>query len=110
MLEKARFAIEGLEGTFEGWHDPLNLWNGFANPLLGREESERLATALSAHVDGEFGYSVEFDPLEDVFRVTFTERGVPEGVDDVLPAEIDGLGHLYDWGHGWCWLEERISG
>jgi hypothetical protein len=109
-MEKTRFAIEGLEGTYEGWHDPSDLWNGFANPLMGREESERLANTLSTHVDGDFGFRVEFDPAEEVFRVTLTERGASERVEEILPVEVEGVGHVYDWGHGWCWLEEGAWG
>lgn len=105
-MELTRFELEGLPGTFEGWHDPAERWNGFANPLLGREESERLAGVFSEQVGDGPRYEVRFEAKADAFRVSSVEGGVVVNVDHIKRSDVQEFGHVYDWGHGWCWLEE----
>jgi hypothetical protein len=105
-VEKTTFELGGLPGRFTGWHDPGDRWNGWANPLLDREESKRLARAFSEETGDGPRYVVTFDEEEDVFRVVFVEEGISESEEVIPGRDLPGIGHFYDWGHGWCWSEE----
>ncbi len=106
MLERARFVLEGIDGTYEGWHDPKDRWNGFANPLFGKDESARLVAAFDARGTDQQNYLVVFDSEADVFNVSVIEGDEVIEVGIAPATDADGVGHCYDWGHGWCWLEE----
>jgi hypothetical protein len=106
MLEKTRLKLEGLAGSYVGWHDPLDRWNGFANPLLSREESMRLVAEFNEQTGAGVRYAVEFSVKEDAFTVSFIEDNVVVRLETITARDVQGVGHIYDWGSGWCWLEE----
>lgn len=96
LWRRARFEIEGVEKTFEGWTDGT-LWNGWAKPHFG--------FAVAQAVAQEFGG--EYREGQDAF-VTKTNGNEEETWEAVI---ISSLGEIrtkvYPIGAG-AWIWDRV--
>ena len=99
IFTRAKFSIDGMEGTFAGWTDGRN-WNGWDMPRFESPEAQRLVASLGTDVG-------KYDPTADAF-ITEMEAGEPE----TWPTEIihlpdGGTVKVYPIGAGsWIWEEE----
>lgn len=100
-MVKAKFKIESVEGSFEGFHDPGNRWNGWAKPKLTRKGAKALCKAMPP-ADDEIGFRFASQEGNDWLIVD-------EEVSEMIPEVAGPNGEtLYDMGDlGLCWLEEE---
>ncbi|MHC1769474.1 MAG: hypothetical protein AB9869_35185 [Verrucomicrobiia bacterium] len=100
LWRRARFEIEGVEKTFEGWTDGT-LWNGWAKPYFEFGEAEKLMTALNDPM-------CSYDAAQDRF-VTKSSSGEDESWTAEVIAGLGGTRlKVYGIGAGaWVWDEEK---
>ena len=96
-MEKARFGLFGVEGSFEGFTDG-DRWNGWECPRFTLDEGLRFVDSWNAPVEDCGRGPARYDSEGDFFEFTI------EGEIDRFVSElIDGV-KLYPIGaYGWCW-------
>lgn len=96
-MEKQTFEIpfDGPDGfkAYEGYHDPLNRWNGWYVPYFKKAVAKKILedANIQFREDGDDIYAVyqEGEKEEQISRTTITVKG--------KPIEV------YDMSNGWTW-------
>ena len=94
-MRKTRFAIDGYEGTFEGYTNG-RIWNGFACPCFTKEVGMEICRANNEVNDAT--YHMWYDEKTDSF-IRLDDMFEPEVFTGV---DVDGM-HLYPIGYA-CWI------
>lgn len=104
-LRSAQFAVDGLEGTFEGYTTG-ETWNGWAVPAFLLDEARRIAAAYAAQAPLLEGVcDAEYDERNDAFRLYDPVSGE---WDEWEGVERDGR-KLYPIGACyWTWEEAGV--
>jgi hypothetical protein len=105
-LRAAQFAVDGLEGTFEGY-TMGEMWNGWAVPYFPLEEAQRIIAEYAAQPPSLDGQTRgEYDPDRDVIRLYDPSA---DEWDEIGSVDLDGH-TLYPVGSClWTW-EEKVNG
>lgn len=96
----ARFCIDGFEGTFRGWHDPSQDWNGWACPRFPLKEAEKIAEQVNAQP-----MDLQEMKLQDGVFICIDRNYEPEAEEERW--EADDAGHFWIGAFSWCWEEVR---
>jgi hypothetical protein len=102
QLFKRQFAMETVEGTFEGF-TAGHTWNGFQLPLFEKAEALRMLVLLG----DAFGFEWHYDEKFDCFVVGHPQPEFfdPETAEACQIVDADGNPHtVYGIGYGmWIW-------
>ena len=97
-MRKTKFAIDGYDGTFEGYTDG-RLWNGWDCPYFTKEVGMEIC--LENNKVNDIAYHMAYNEKTDSF-IRLDDMFEPEVFQGV---DIDGM-HLYPIGNAsWIWWE-----
>lgn len=101
-LRLTQFAVDGLEGTFEGYTTG-ETWNGWAVPYFSLEEAQRIIADYVAQPPSPDGQTRgEYDSDSDVVRLYDPSA---DEWDEIVAVDVDGR-TLYPVGtRYWTWEE-----
>lgn len=109
QLEKGIFVIDGVEGEFDGWHDPSVRWNGFAVPFFTKNESEELICKINESTDD--WYHAYYNEENDSFHIDEKYLDADEQMQPFSGSNLktpEGNMRLYGiCGFHWCWNEKH---
>lgn len=117
QLSVGRFAIDGLDGTYEGYTYG-DTWNGWATPMFEKPVMDDIMAEFKSqgtegpwemvYVESTDTYVYDFDgrgesPDDGDTFVYDTTAPEPDGVDFIKGFNLDGR-HLYEFS-GWTWQD-----
>ncbi len=113
IIKKAYFNIDGQREYYEGYHNPKELWNGWAMPYF----EKKIANVIKENMT-KYGAKMEYDEENDYYTNIFPDED--EETEDkqifhsITLDTLDGEKKLYQIGSAyWIWTEytlEKIKG
>lgn len=95
--KQAKFYLEGFDSIeLNGYHNPTNDWNGFAQPYLPIDVLQKMNDQISSAEPDDYGFKFTIEGDHVVY--SYYEHN-----EDCQPIEIDGVKY-YSVGLGMCWL------
>ena len=100
-LKKELFQVDGLEGSFTGYHNG-GRWNGWMMPAFEYEEAVKIMEAFKNSADDLKAW---YDKDSDAFTFQIDIDSDEEDVYEAFTATVDGEEKkLYDIGSAyWTW-------